>query len=598
MSPKGDFSCLDGLSFHARFILNLSIAFISCGRLLRGDFSLSGIDDSGEKFQFGDFSKLVSLVRRLEVVASLIEATDSMCKFSRDQESALRMQGVDPQAYRRFSEIAWGLDINEMSEFDASLNVEELRSELIKEFLSRNAVYTLLNESSARNGDPSGVFVSFLNEPWHLLSPASSCNRKAKIVAGLSIKIEEKRKPSQRDEMDSLFYMDYDQRRRRDDRKFRINLAVELSIRELIDYGFAQLQERHLRYDLESDEFIVREEALLNDRVVEHKVIQKTPEPSDSTTEEISRVIALAVQSGKTLEDQTRNNLLQELGRCWKLRFEKTGHRFRRTNELMQTLQEIFSRRLSGAVNFRNEDFARLMPETLDPREIALAHIDKGTEPSEEEFSESVLFNGEELRSFFSEMSRYVNSFPERQRVLTSRLSVLISPCGNVQKPGYWGDGRYLIRQTFPGDLLIDIDKGIVVFAPEKISEAQLAVVNRIEADEKLSPNFFGLNKNMNEKTGEDIEKARELIRKYQWPLGIAERISLDERLCSESFNEDLFTGGVLLSSDAGAILSITSRQATSGVWSRKIASLSLGNLLLKAFNDKGKLVLLSIVER
>lgn len=594
-----------GLSFSALFVIKIAMAYMRCGRLLLEGRSLASVDDSGEAFIFGDFSKIIALTRRLERICRFLDCFPKANKYgaskefqlSREQIQFLRNEGVSPEAYVRFARDLWGLDVNEVSEFDTLLDPKSLRSELIRFFSDRDCLFTLLPKDLSRRGtDPEGVFLSFKQEPWHLLTKNSSVDRRTKIIIGLAVEVTEE-VPQPR-EYDSLGYLYHQHEVRQDPRKYWINLAAEVSPVELLELSCASEEVTHKVYDLDRDVFCVTRKIIHRSRTIDSHQTEESVSASADTTREIARVLANAIQNNARLENSVRCEKLNLLGAAWKLNFDLRGVRFRRTGEMSQRLIEIFVERLEGKTQLRDDDFSALMPQRQEFQSIALKHLAQGTLPTENDFSETVLFDGKMLREFFFRNLKYRNNFPERQSVIVPEASRLIREDGTALKPYYWMDGTYHFPETLAGDLLLEFgSEPIVRFRNDDLTQAQREAVQNLEKELQLPPNSFGLD---SEDSAQDILSCVHAhVPECPCCKGGKGAHSLESVIDSANFFRDLFTKeGAVLCTEAGAILQLTNRQAAFGTWNKTLQKYSFGTLLLKAYNKNGRLVLTICVDR
>lgn len=593
-----------GLSFSALFVIKIAMAYMRCGRLLLEGRSLASVDDSGEAFIFGDFSKIIALTRRLERICRFLDCFPKANKYgaseefqlSKEQIQFLRNEGVSPEAYVRFARDLWGLDVNEVSEFDTLLDPKSLRSELIRFFSDRDCLFTLLSKDLSRRGtDPEGVFLSFKQEPWHLLTKNSSVDRRTKIIIGLAVEVTEE-VPQPRG--GSLGYLYHQHDVRQDPRKYWINLAAEVSAAELLELGCASEEVTHKVYDLGRDVFCVTRKIIHRSRTIDSHQTQESVSAGADTTREIARVLANAIQDNVRLENFVRFEKLNLLGAAWKLNFDLRGVRFRRTGEMSQRLIEIFFERLEGKTQLRDEDFSALMPERQEFQSIALKHFEQDTVPTEEDFSEKVLFDGGMLRKFFLRNLEYRKKFPERQWVRVLQDSRLIREDGTALKPNYWMDGKYYFPVTLAGDLLLEFtSEPIVHFRNDDLTQAQRDAVQNLEKELQLAPNSFGLD---SEDSAQDILSCVHAhVPECPCCKGGKGAHSLESVIDSANFFRDLFRKeGAVLCTEAGAILQLTNRQAGFGTWNKTLQKYSFGTLLLKAYNKNGRLVLTICVDR
>lgn len=600
---RNEFPNVESLPFHLGFVLKLALAFLGAGRLFKESFSLSKVDDSQEKFRFGDFSKLMALTRKLAVIYSPLDAHTRVFATP-NQKRFIENEGVYTHSCIRFMEHLANSGIFDLSKFDQFLDPDDLRKQLIKFLWDNECLFTLLSEDTRTRREPSGIFNSFNSEPWIFLDKQSSTDPKAKVVVGLVLvfeKIVEQEEKTDIDDLEVLERLAYASqfhefdRRPKDPRSFSLKLAAEVTLAELEVLGIAKKEVEALYYEVNNNEFQRQYRWRINQRSVATTLEVESDVKAEAAQAEMARMLALYVQNETKLDDPARSAWIKKLNAAWTRFFEHAGTRIRKTNQFMQELQPIFRRQLGDLTSLKTSDFGKLMPTQMDVQEIGNKHLINGTSPSEEDYNETVIFDGQALKEYFETTSKFLAENPDRRNVRVTRNSYLIRKDGSTPGPLMRGLENLSHPITTEGDVLIDFGKDPVVrFRPVELSEDQLRFVADLEKQRGLTPNALRLNASVQEQHDSLLEELEVMLPECPCCKGTSKAHKLDEAFSQESFMQDIFTqGGAVICTNVSQILSYTNRQAPNGHgWSKLLGMTKAGNLLQRGYNKDGKLVL------
>ncbi len=557
-------------------------------------------DDNPASRKFGDFGRLISVLKRVESTVGFEEVNTKM----KDQEIALNYLGVKLRSYERFVSTLRQQGLLTLPDI---IWTDELYDELLTLLFEANGIFRIVKK---RSGYDKRVYDSAIDEPFHFIDESSTTLNDPNYVAGATIVFERIRENTNYCLDDNLWEMSSweidDGPRKKDSRTFVISLSTPVDLHDLVRLGIARYETNvEGRYDPSTDCYQEKHIVTLFGRKVHEEEIPNTGHPE--AAERLAHLLANAMRNDETLAKFPRATELGVIKQLWK-RFisydTSSGRVFRTDSDAYNYFKKKFQYLLDGKTSLGEDSLDYLYPAKFSEEELAEQEVlSPGSLPQGWK-EETYFFDGASLEKRISEVSKFLIEQPEYIELHLVRNHWVITKSGKLRDASMTFVDRRTVeyyKLILPSDLYVKIENGkaVVVKRPaEGISSATLETVRGIEEDRGLVANAFGLDAAMNEKLNSIVPEIIESIPKCPCCKG-GDTHSISNAFNDPDFKAKLLTReGLTICTSAGAILALTERKAGFGSgWSKIVSRTSMGCLKLRGFNHKGKLVLAIVIE-